>query len=188
MSRQVKIDKNLSLKERVEEFEGIRALVDEFGEIAYDATDRYYLSAGYEVGYDLILKMVREGSLSRERIRAEPVETVLRILTRFFEERGGNQPEFTVEDDTIHLTTRRSTWCPAPQAIRTVGIEHSDVCFVHKRAFAEGIATAISQLVPGLKIQAWNLSSRNAPEKGDCTEAYKVIPAWRGRGASSDAS
>ncbi|MHC4972487.1 MAG: hypothetical protein ACYTG3_09155 [Planctomycetota bacterium] len=179
MSEQVKIDQNLSLKERVAEFEGIKALVDEFGEIAYDATERYYLSAGYEVGYDLILKMVRGGSLSRERIRAEPVDTVLRILIRFFEERGGNQPEFTVEGDTIHLTTKRSTWCPAPQAIRTVGVEHSDLCFVHKRAFAEGIATVISELVPGLKIQAWNVSSRNAPDKGDCTEAYKVIPAWR---------
>lgn len=179
MSEHVKIDKNLSLKARVEEFEGIKALVDEFGEVAYDATDRYHRSAGYEVGYDMILKMVKEGSLSRERVRAEPVDTVLRILTRFFDERGGNQPEFTVEDDTIYLTTRRSTWCPAPQAIRAVGIEHSDLCFVHKRAFAEGIATAISSLVPGLKIQAWNVGSRNAPEPVDCTEAYKVIPAWR---------
>lgn len=179
MSQHVKFDKNLSLKARVEEFEGIQALVDEFGEIAYDATERYYLSAGYEVGYDMILGMVREGSLSRERIRAEPVDTVLRILTRFFDERGGNQPELTVAGDTIHLTTRQSTWCPAPQAMRAVGIEHSDLCFVHKRAFAEGIATAISRLVPGLKIQAFNVSSRNASEKGDCTEAYKVIPAWR---------
>ncbi len=179
MSEHVKIDKNLSLKARIEEFEGIRALVDEFGEIAYDATDHYHRCAGYEVGYDGILEMVKEGSLSQERIRAEPVDTVLRILTRFFDERGGNQPEFTVEGDTIYLTTRRSTWCPAPQAIRAVGIEHSDLCFVHKRAFAEGIATAISRLVPGLKIQAWNVSSRNAPEQGDCTEAYKVIPGWR---------
>jgi hypothetical protein len=179
MSEHVKSDQNLSLKQRVEEFEGIRALVDEFGEIAYDATERYYLSAGYEVGYDLILAMVREGSLSKGRIRAEPVDTVLRILTRFFEERGGNQPEFTVEGDTVHLTTRRSTWCPAPQAIRAAGLEHSDVCFVHKRAFAEGIATAVSGFVPGLKIQVWNVSSRNAPEPGDCTEAYKVVPAWR---------
>jgi hypothetical protein len=171
MTEQVKIDQNLSLKERVAEFEGIKALVEEFGEIAYDATERYYLSAGYEVGYDLILEMVKEGSLSREKIHAEPVDTVLRILIRFFEERGGNQPEFTVEGDTIHLTTKRSTWCPAPQAIRTVGVEHTDLCFVHKRV--------ISALVPGLKIQAWNVSSRNAPDKGDCTEAYKVIPAWR---------
>lgn len=179
MSEHVKIDKNLSLKARVEEFEGIQALVEEFGEIAYDATDHYHRCAGYEVGYDMILGMVKEGSLSNERIRAEPVDTVLRILTRFFDERGGNQPEFSVEGDTIHLTTRRTTWCPAPQAIRAVGIEHGDLCFVHKRAFAEGLATAISRLVPGLKIQAFNVSSRNAPDKGDCTEAYKVIPAWR---------
>ena len=179
MSDQVKIDQNLSLEERVAEFAGIKRLVEEFGDPAYRATERYYEAAGYEVAYDLILKMVDEGSLTQKSIRAEPVQTVLTLLTRFFEERGGNQPEFTVHGDTIHLTTKRSTWCPAPQAIRKVGIEHSDICFVHKRAFAEGIATALSEFMPGLKMQVWNVSSRNAPEKGDCTEAYKVIPGWR---------
>ncbi|MHC4549981.1 MAG: hypothetical protein ACYTEZ_14510 [Planctomycetota bacterium] len=178
MSEQVKIDKNLSLKERVAEFEGIQALVEEFGEVAYGAVERYYLSAGYEVGYEMILEQVREGSLTKESVRKEPVQTVLGILERFFQERGGNQPEFTVDGDTIHLTTRGSTWCPAPAAIRKVGVEHCDVCFVHKRSFAEGIATALCEFLPGLKIQVWNVESRNLPGGIDCTEAYKVIPAW----------
>jgi hypothetical protein len=179
MSDQVKRDQNLSLQERVAEFAGIKKLVEEFGEPAYRATERYYEAAGYEVAYDLILKMVEHGSLSQAQIRAEPVQTVHTLLTRFFEERGGNQPELIVQGDTVYLTTRRATWCPAPQAIRTVGIEHSDICFIHKRAFAEGIATALSEFMPGLKLQVWNVSSRNAPDKGDCTEAYKIIPGWR---------
>jgi hypothetical protein len=186
LSEQVKIDKNLSMKDRVTEFEGIQRLLTEFGEPAYAAIEKYYLCAGYEVGYDTILKMVSDGSLTRARVRKEPVQAVLSILTCFFADRGGNQPEFSMERDTIHLTTRGETYCPAPAAREKVGLAHCDICFVHKRPLAEGLARAICEFVPGLKIQVWNVESRNRDGEVDCTEAFKVIPAWKSMGLSGE--
>jgi len=183
MTQAAKRDKNLDLEKRVAEFDGLQALVAEFGDAAYRAIDRYYAALGYEEGYDLILDCVRSGELSLETVRAAPVEAVLELLRKFFERRGGNQPEFRVENDTIYLTTPCTSWCPTPAAVRKTGLGHKDICFVHKRSFAAGVAGAIMEFVPALTVQASNLESRNLTEGAGCTEAYKVVAGWPVRGA-----
>ncbi|RKY89703.1 hypothetical protein DRQ09_00905 [candidate division KSB1 bacterium] len=175
MSEKVKQDNNLQLNQRIEEFNDIKLLFNTFGETAYRAAWKYFFSNGYEVGYERFMKAVKKGTLTPEKFKSEPVKTIENFLKEFFRERGGNQPEIWSENSTIFLKTERDVWCPAHDAVAISGINHKDICSIHKRAFVIGIVKTFEEFFPGLTTNCYNVSSRFLDENADCIEAYQII-------------
>jgi len=178
MSERVRNDDNLSCEVRVEEYLDIKAMIDEFGDAAYPAVRKYYLSCGYESGYDLLLALLKEKAISREGILNNPPGSLLLLLQEFFTRRGGNQPIFERDGDTVSFKTERSVYCPSPVAQKQTGVQHRDVCAIHKRAFMEGVAKVLEEFVPGIEVQYTNVSSRTTDPQADCAEAFHVVSPW----------
>jgi len=178
MNERVRKDDNLSCEVRVEEYLDIKAMIDEFGDAAYPAVRKYYFSCGYESGYDLLLAMLREEIISRARIVEDPPGSLLQLLQQFFTRRGGNQPIFERKGDTVYFKTENNVYCPSPVAQRQTGVQHCDVCAIHKRAFMEGVAKVPEEFVPGIEIQYTNVSSRTIDPQADCVEAFHVVSPW----------
>lgn len=179
MSERVRNDDNLSCEVRVEEYLDIKAMIDEFGDAAYPAVRKYYFSCGYESGYDLLLAMIKERVISREGILQDPPGKLLLLLEQFFTRRGGNQPIFERNGDTVYFKTENNVYCPSPVAQRQTGVQHCDVCAIHKRAFMEGVAKVLEEFVPGIEIQYTNVSSRTIDPQADCVEAFHVVSPWQ---------
>ena len=178
MSKRVHSDDNLSCEVRVEEYLDIKAMIDEFGQPAYPAVRKYYFSCGYESGYDLLLALLKEGAISRERIVEDPPRSLLLLLQEFFTRRGGNQPVFERDNNTVYFKTESNVYCPSPIAQKQTGVQHRDVCAIHKRAFMEGVAKVLEEFVPGVEIQYSNMSSRTTDPQADCVEAFHVVYPW----------
>ncbi len=175
MNERVRTDDNLSCEVRLEEYQDIKRLIDEFGEAAYAAVRRYYFACGFESGYDLFLSLIKEGRLSRQVLRTDPSGSLLMLLKTFFARRGGNQPIFQQEGETVSFKTENQVFCPSPVAQKQSGVQHRDVCAIHKRAFMEGVAKTIEAFIPGLEIQYANLSSRSLDPEADCIEAFHIV-------------
>lgn len=178
MSERVRTDDNTSCEVRVEEYRRIKRLIDEFGDAAYPAVHRYHAACGYEAGVDLLFDLLREGRLSRERIRRDPAESLLLLFEVFFRRRGGNQPDLSREGNVVFLKTARSVYCPSPRAQAESGVPHRDVCGIHKRAFVEGMAQVLAAFVPGVEIHYANRSSRTLDPTADCVETFSVLSPW----------
>jgi len=148
MSERVRNDDNLSCEVRIEEYLDIKRLIDEFGERAYRAVRDYYRSCGYEAGYDLALLLIKEGKLSRKKIEADPAGSLLLLMQEFFSRRGGNRPILARNGDDVTLTTKNNVFCPSPLAQRESGVQHKDVCNIHKRAFMDGFSKILEALAP----------------------------------------
>ena len=175
MSEKVKKDDNLQLKQRIDEFNDIKFLFNIFGEAAYRATQKYFFSHGYEIGYERVLKAVKKGELTQQIFQTNPIETIKQFLINFFKERGGNQPDIRIEKSVIYLRTKKEVWCPAPDAAIKTGIRHKDICTIHKRALVIGLVKVFEEFFPGLVINCYGASSRFEDEKSDCVEAYQII-------------
>ena len=178
MSERVRLDDNLSCEVRLEEYCDIKRLLDEFGEAAYPAVKTYYGACGFETGYDLLLALLKEGKLSREKIRQDPSESLLLLLQEFFARRGGNQPIIERQGPTVTLKTENAVFCPSPVAQKESGVPHKDVCHIHKRAFVEGLSRVLEAFIPGVQIQYVNASSRSIEPGADCVEAFHVQTPW----------
>jgi hypothetical protein len=178
MSERVRLDDNLSCEVRLEEYCDIKRLLDEFGEAAYPAVKTYYSACGFEAGYDLLLALLKEGRLSREKIRQNPPESLRFLLQEFFTRRGGNQPILEREGTTVTLKTENTVFCPSPIAQKESGVPHKDVCHIHKRAFVEGLSRVLEAFIPGVQIQYVNVSSRSIEPGADCVEAFHVQTPW----------
>jgi len=179
MSERVRNDDNLSCEVRVEEYLDIKAMIDEFGDAAYPAVRKYYSSCGYESGYDLLLALLKEKAISREGIINDPPGSLLLLLQEFFTHRGGNRPIFERDGDTVSFKTERSVYCPSPVAQKQTGVQHRDVCAIHKRAFMEGVAKVLEEFVPGIEVQYTNVSSRTTDPQAGCVEGFHVVSPWR---------
>jgi len=175
MSDEIKKDKNLDLSARVDEFNNIKFLIDQYGSSAYKAIEKYYRNSGYEAGFEKLLKMSTDKKITKESILKDPVKTVEFFLVEFFKERGGNLPEIWSDNDTVYLKTERSIWCPTPTAREKSGIFYRDVCHIHKRAFVKGFLEVIAEFVPEIIINSYNKSSRTNDEVSDCVEAFQVV-------------
>lgn len=178
MNERVRTDDNLSCEVRLEEYQDIKCLIDEFGEAAYPAVRRYYFACGFESGYDLLLSLVKRHRLSREAIRTDPAGSLLVLLEAFFSQRGGNQPIFEREGEAVMFKTANQVFCPSPIAQQQSGVQHKDVCAIHKRAFMEGVARTMEAFIPGLEIHYANLSSRSLDPHADCVEAFHIVSPW----------
>jgi len=178
MSERVRTDDNLSCEVRLEEYCDIKRLIDEFGDAAYPAVRHYYNACGFESGYDLLLSLIREGTLSCAAIRKDPTESLLALFTTFFTRRGGNQPILSREGETVLLKTENAVFCPSPIAQQKSGVQHRDICTIHKRAFVEGLAQVIEAFVPGVQVHYTNASSRTLDPQADCIEAFHVLFPW----------
>ncbi|RLE34127.1 hypothetical protein DRJ24_04370 [Candidatus Acetothermia bacterium] len=174
MSERVRNDDNLSCEVRLEEYLDIKRLIDEFGEPAYRAVRDYYRACGYEAGYDLTLALIKEGKLSKDRISSDPAGSLLLLMEEFFARRGGNQPILAHKGDDVTLTTKNSVFCPSPIAQRESGVQHKDVCNIHKRAFMEGFSRVLEEFVPGIQVQYTNVTSRSIDPEADCVELFRV--------------
>jgi|AntAceMinimDraft_17_1070374.scaffolds.fasta_scaffold25413_2 hypothetical protein len=178
MNERVRNDDNLSCEVRVEEYLDIKAMIDEFGDVAYPAVLKYYLSCGYESRYDLLVTLLKEEAVSREAIVQDPSGSLLLLLQEFFTKRSGNQPVFSRNGDTVSFKTESNLYCPSPVAQNQTGVQHRDVCAIHKRAFMEGVAKVLQEFVPGIEIQYSNVSSRTIDPQADCVEAFHVVCPW----------
>jgi len=150
-------------------------LFDTFGETTYRAVQKYYYSHGYAIGYERIVEAVQKGKLTPESFRKNPVETVEKFLKDFFKARGGNQPQIWSEGETVYLKTERKVWCPSCETSVKTGINHREVCTIHKRALVIGIVKIFEDFFPGLVANCYNVSSRLSEENADCVEAYQII-------------
>ena len=177
MSERVHNDDNLRCEVRVEEHLDIKAMIDEFGDAAYPAVHKNYFSCGYESRYDFLLALFKEQAISREGIVQDPPGKLL-LLQEFFIRRGGNQPVFKQDGDTVCFKTESNVYCPLPVAQKHTGVQHRDVCVIHKCALMEGVAKVPEEFVPGIEIQYSNVSSRTIDPQADCVEAFHVVSPW----------
>jgi len=175
MSEKVKQDDNLQLNQRIDEFNDMKLLFNTFGEVAYRATQKYFFYHGYEIGYEKVLKAVKNGELTPPIFQSNPVEIIKQFLIGFFKERGGNQPDIWIEKSVIYLRTKKEVWCPAPPAVEKSGVQHKDICNIHKRSLVMGLVIVFEEFFPGLVINGYGDSSRFDDEKSDCVEAYQII-------------
>jgi len=175
VSERVRNDDNLSCEVRLEEYLDIKRLIDEFGEPAYCAVRAYYRACGYEAGYDLALVLIKEGKLSKDRISSDPTGSLLLLMEEFFARRGGNQPILAREGDDVTLTTKNNVFCPSPIAQRESGVQHKDVCNIHKRAFMDGFSQVLEDFVPGIQVQYTNVTSRSIDPEANCVELFRVL-------------
>jgi len=64
--------------------------------------------------------------------------------------RNGDNLSFPVFErnggDTVYFKTERNVYCPSPVAQKQAGVQHRDVCAIHKRAFMEGVAKVLEKL------------------------------------------
>jgi len=178
MSERVRNDDNLSCEVRVEEYLDIKAMIDEFGQAAYPAVRKYYFSCGYESGYDLLLTLLKEKAISKDATVGDPPGSLFYFLQEFFTRRGGNQPVFERDSNTVYFKTASNVYCPSPAAQKQTGVQHRDVCAIHKRAFMEGVARVLEEFIPGIEIQYSNISSRTIDPQADCVEAFHVVSPW----------
>lgn len=168
-------DDNQSCEVRLEEYLDIKRMIDQFGKTAYRAVRDYYRSCGYEAGYDLALSLIKEGKLTKEMIEADPAGSLLLLMEEFFSRRGGNRPILARNGDEVTLTTRNAAFCPSPIAQRESGVQHKDICNIHKRAFMDGFSRIIEALSPTVQIQYTNASSRSIDPDADCIELFRVL-------------
>jgi len=112
MSERVRTDDNLNCEVRLEEYYDIKRLIDEFGDAAYPAVRHYYNACGFESGYDLLLSLIKEGTLSYAAIRKDPTESLLALFMTFFARRGGNQPILPVRGRPSFLRQRMPSSAP----------------------------------------------------------------------------
>jgi hypothetical protein len=74
--------------------------------------------------------------------------------------------------------TENAVFWPSPIAQQESGVQHKDICTIHKRAFVEGMAQVIEAFVPGVQVHYTNASSRTLDPQADCIEAFHVVFPW----------
>jgi hypothetical protein len=119
MSERVHSDDNLSCEVRVEEYLDIKAMIDEFGDVAYPAVHKYYFSCGYESGYELLLALLKEGAISREAIVQDPPGSLLLLLQEFFTRRGGESTDLRKRQRHCLFQDREQCLLPFPGGAET---------------------------------------------------------------------
>ena len=175
MAVDVKRDRNQDVITRTDEFTNIKNLREAFGDSAYRAVERYYFNTGYEAGFEIVSKWIKEGTTNKEKMLADPVEAAVGILKEYFTARGGAMPEMWQEANTVFMRTRKSEWCPTPEAKMKSGVTYQDVCTINRRAFVKGLVKVLEDFLPAVTINTYNAGSRMLKEPKDCVEAFQVI-------------
>ncbi len=166
---------NLSLQNRIEELNNIYKLYKKFGNIAFNAIEKYYTNSGYEKGIERITKLINENKFTKRGFTLNPIKTITEYLKGYFEDRGGNQPEIWSKGNVVYLKTEYCKYCVTIEAEQTAKHCHDDVCAIYCRAFAKGLLLIFEELFPGIKINFYNVSSRRDGKKSDCLEAFQII-------------
>lgn len=163
----------LQVEGRKEELSTANLLFSHFGPAAFDLLDTHHTGLGYSAGVERLTGLVREGKFSMDEFSSDPVTGIADFLRGYFTDRGGNQPEVWFKDNTVFLKTELDAFCPTIEAENLLPQKHRDICNVYCRSFAKGMLKIFEDLVPGLQINFYNLSSKRSG--GDCVEAFQVV-------------
>lgn len=168
---------SLNLQNRIDELNNIYDLHRNFGDNAFRAIAGYYTNSGYAKGIERITKLIKDDKFSKKEFENNPVKSIADFLRGYFIERGGNLPEVWFENNTIYLKTAYCKYCVTIEAEESAKHCHDDVCAIYCRAFAKGLISIFADLIPGIVINFYNVSSRRDGKESDCVEAFQVIKA-----------
>jgi len=166
---------DFKLQTRIDEINNIFDLNNEFGNLAFRATERYYENSGYVAGYDRIVKLLKSGEFSKVKFLADPLEGVREFLHGFFVDRGGNLPEVWIENGVVLLKTEITKYCVTIEAEKTAKHCHNDICGIYCRAFAKGMISIFEAFFPGIIINFYNLTTQRDGKGSDCVEAFQIL-------------
>ncbi|MFC1887608.1 hypothetical protein ACFLYK_02250 [Candidatus Cloacimonadota bacterium] len=166
---------NLKLSNRITELNNINLLQKEFGDTAFRAVENYYFNSGFQIGFDRLVKLVKEKLLTFEMLKNKPLDSVRDFLHGYFIDRGGNLPDVWHENGIVFLKTEYCKYCVTIEAEESAEKSHNDVCAIYCRSFAKGLVKVLEDFYPGLVINFYNVSSRRDGKDSDCVEAFQVI-------------
>ncbi len=166
---------NLNIQNRIDELNNIYELHKKFGNIAFNAIEKYYTNSGYAKGIEIITKLINENKFSKKEFTLNPIKIITEFLKGYFIERGGNQPEIWSKENVVYLKTEYCKYCVTIEAEQTAKHCHDDVCAIYCRAFAKGLISIFEDLFPGIIINFYNVSSRRDEKESDCLEAFQII-------------
>ncbi|MBN2460784.1 MAG: hypothetical protein JXB60_04175 [Candidatus Cloacimonetes bacterium] len=165
-----------SIASRFKDLKEIEILLHTFGKQACTLIEKYHFYKGYQAGIRRLLAMIAEDRFDLIAFTVKPRVEIRNFLAGFFNDRGGNQPEIWLENTTIFLKTPGSRECITLEAEKKNPVPHQDICFIYCRSFALGLISIFADLIPGLKVSHYNISSRRLPG-GDCVEAFQIVVA-----------
>ncbi|MFC1782706.1 hypothetical protein ACFL02_03855 [Planctomycetota bacterium] len=165
---------NLSVEARRKEINTIRHLFDTFGEPAFRSIQKYHFSTGYQRGFEILNDLLAEENFLEASFRQDPVGGVRDFLISYFKRRGGNMPEIWSENNIVYLKTAAEVFCITEEAEKQASKCHSDVCNIYCRSFIRGYVSIIEEVLPGIIINFYNVSSRRDDKRSDCVEAFQV--------------
>ena len=166
---------NLNLQNRIDELNDIFELHNKFGNIAFNAIEKYYTNSGYAKGFDRITKLINNNLFSKNEFEQNPVKNITEFLKGYFIERGGNQPEIWSKENVVYLKTEYCKYCVTIEAEKSAKKCHDDICSIYCRSFVKGLISIFEDLFPGIIINFYNVSSRRDEKESDCLEAFQII-------------
>jgi hypothetical protein len=166
---------NLSVEKRIAELNDYALLHSIFGDLSFRAIGKYNFFAGYSIGFERMIKLLRDGRFDKEVFEDKPIDGICEFLQGYFTDRGGNQPEIWSEYSSVFLKTRSCKFCVTIEAEKSSEKCHDDVCAIYCRSFAKGLVKVLEEFYPGLVINFYNFSSRRDGKDSDCVEAFQVV-------------
>ena len=160
---------------KMDDLQGINALVAAYGDGAWPVLRKQYLALGYAAGAARLARLLAAGGWDPGCVARDPVDAVRAWLQGWFDDRAGAMPDVWAEGATVYLRTRGCRRCLTVEAEAREPVPHAEVCFTYCRAWAEGYVSVLADVAPGLQLNYHNADSRRAGPGHDCVEAFQVV-------------